>query len=52
MVTEKTHKQQESVNKYYFKVHNDCNKNDVREAIIYLYKVTPLKLNIVNVVSK
>ncbi len=52
MVTEKTYKQQESVNKYYFKVHKDANKNDVRDAVIYLYKVTPLKINVLNVVFK
>ena len=52
MVTEKTYKQQESVNKYYFKVHADANKNDVKEAILYLYKVTPLKINVVNTSSK
>ena len=50
--TEKTYKQQESVNKYYFKVHKDANKNDVRDAVIYLYKVTPLKINVLNVVFK
>lgn len=52
MITEKTYKQQESVNKYFFKVNKDANKNDVKEAIIYLYKVTPLKINIVNVAFK
>jgi len=52
MVTEKTYKQQESVNKYYFKVHKDSNKNDIRDAVIYLYKVTPLKINVVNVSFK
>jgi ribosomal protein L23 len=52
MVTEKTYKQQESVNKYYFKIHADANKNDVREAIVYLYKVQPLKVNVVNVAFK
>ncbi len=52
MITEKTYKQQESVNKYYFKIHKDANKNDIRDALIYLYKVTPLKINVVNVVFK
>ncbi len=52
MITEKTYKQQESVNKYYFKIHKDANKNDIKEAIIYLYKVTPLKINVVNVTFK
>lgn len=52
MVTEKTYKQQESVNKYYFKIHKDANKNDVRASIVYLYKVDPLKINIINVAFK
>jgi ribosomal protein L23 len=52
MITEKTYKQQESVNKYYFKIHKDANKNDIRDAVIYLYKVTPLKINVVNVAFK
>jgi ribosomal protein L23 len=43
---------QEDVNKYCFKVHKDANKNDVKEAIKYIYKVTPLEVNIVNVAFK
>lgn len=52
LVTEKTHKQQESENKYCFKVHTDANKNDVKEAVQQIYKVTPEKINIVNVCFK
>lgn len=52
VLTEKTYKQQESVNKYVFKVHSDANKNDVSVAIQYLYKVTPLKVNIINTAFK
>ena len=52
IVTEKTHKLQESENKYTFKVHSDANKNDVREAIAYLYKVTPTGINVVSVPFK
>jgi len=52
LMTEKSHKQQADMNKYSFKVHADANKNDVKEAVIYLYKVTPLDINIVNVVFK
>lgn len=52
MVTEKTYKQQEDVNKYYFKVHGDANKNDVRKAVEYIYKVVPTKVNVVNVPMK
>ena len=52
MVTEKTHKQQEANNKYSFKIHNDANKNDVRQAIEFLYKVHPEGVNMVSVVYK
>lgn len=52
MVTEKTHKQQADYNKYSFKVHKDANKNDVKEALTYIYKVNPEKINIINVVFK
>ena len=51
-ITEKTHKLQEEHNKYFFKVHKDANKNDVKVAIKYIYNVTPLKVNIINVVFK
>lgn len=52
MVTEKTHKQQADHNKYSFRVHKEANKNDVKEALTYLYKVNPEKINIINVVFK
>jgi len=52
LVTEKTHKQQESANKYSFKVHKDANKNDVKQAVEFLYKVHPEWVNIVKVVYK
>jgi len=52
LVTEKTHTQQESNNKYSFKIHKDANKNDVKQAIEFLYKVHPEGVNIVNVVYK
>jgi large subunit ribosomal protein L23 len=52
IVTEKTYKFQDAANKYCFKVHKGANKNDVKAAIQYLYKVTPESVNIVNVVSK
>ncbi|MBO4203959.1 50S ribosomal protein L23 [bacterium] len=51
LLTEKTHKDQE-VHKYAFKVHGDANKNDIKQAVEYLYKVHPLKINIVNVPFK
>lgn len=52
LVTEKTHKLQESENKYSFKVHKDANKNDVKQAVEFLYKVHPEGINVVNVVFK
>jgi len=52
LMTEKAHKQQASENKYSFKIHMDANKNDVKKAIEYIYKVIPLDINIVNVVFK
>ena len=52
IVTEKTHKQQEANNKYSFKVHKDANKSDVKQAIVFLYKVNPEGINVVNVVYK
>ncbi len=52
LVTEKTHNQQEAINKYSFKVHKDANKNDVKQAVEFLYKVHPERINIVNVVYK
>lgn len=52
VITEKTHKGQESGNKYVFKVHLSANKNDVKQSIKSLYNVVPSSVNIVNVVSK
>jgi len=48
LMTEKAHAGQESLNKYIFKVHKDANKNDVKAAIMFLYKVEPKKVNIIN----
>lgn len=47
LLTEKTHRDQES-HKYTFKVHSNANKNDVKQAVEYLYKVHPLKINMIN----
>jgi ribosomal protein L23 len=52
VITEKSHKQQAEDNKYAFKVHDEANKNDVKQAIEYIYKITPLTINMVNVVYK
>ena len=52
IMTEKSHSQQAGQNKYSFKVHSDANKNDVKQAVEFLYRVTPLDVCIVNVVFK
>jgi large subunit ribosomal protein L23 len=52
IITEKTYKQQETANVYAFKVHGDANKNDVKKAITYLYKVSPLSVRLVCVPYK
>ncbi len=52
VVTEKSYKDQESYNKYSFKIHKDANRTDVKKAIKYIFNVEPTKVNIVNVVFK
>lgn len=52
IITEKTYKQQESSNVYSFKVHSDANKNDVKQALLYFHKVSPLSVRIINVPYK
>lgn len=46
-ITEKAVKQGEQ-NVYTFIVHKDATKYDVRDAVTELFKVTPVKVNIVN----
>lgn len=50
--TEKSYKQTSELNKYFFRVHKDSNKTDVKDAIKYIYWVTPKIVNIVNVPYK
>lgn len=50
-VTEKAVKQSER-NVYTFNVRRDATKYDVRDAVIHLFKVTPVKVNIVNKAPK
>ncbi|MFZ5341115.1 MAG: 50S ribosomal protein L23 [Patescibacteria group bacterium] len=50
--TEKAYKQTSDVNKYFFRVHQDANKNDVKIAVETVYNLTPENVNIVNVVFK
>ncbi len=46
-ITEKAVKQNEN-NVYTFNVHKNATKFQVRDAIVQFYKVTPVKVNIVN----
>lgn len=46
-ITEKAVKQGEH-NVYTFIVHKDATKFDVRDAVVAFFKVTPVKVNIVN----
>ncbi|USN55987.1 MAG: 50S ribosomal protein L23 [Candidatus Peribacteria bacterium] len=52
MITEKAYKQVESLNTYFFRVHKDANKNDVKACIQSLYNVEPTSVRIVNVPYK
>lgn len=52
LFTEKTHDKMESMNKYTFKVHSECNKNDVRQAIKTIYNADVQDINMINVHNK
>lgn len=51
-VTEKAGIKAESQNVYTFEVHKDATKPKIAEAIKKIYKVTPIKVNIVNLPAK
>jgi large subunit ribosomal protein L23 len=51
-ITEKAGIQSESKNVYTFEVTKDANKKSVAEAVKAVYKVTPVKVNIVNLPEK
>ncbi len=51
-ITEKAGIKAESQNVYTFEVTKDANKKSVAEAIKEVYKVTPIKVNIVNLPMK
>ncbi len=51
-VTEKAGIKAESQNVYTFEVHKDATKTKVIDAIKNIYKVTPVKVNIVNLPAK
>lgn len=47
IMTEKAHKMSSEENKYFFKIHKDANKNDVRVAVTSIYGVVPKSVNTV-----
>lgn len=51
-ITEKAGIKSESQNVYTFEVMKDATKKNVGEAIKLIYKVTPIKINIVNLPAK
>lgn len=51
-ITEKSGLMNESKNVYTFEVAKDATKHSIGQAIKTLYKVTPLKVNIVNLPAK
>ena len=52
ILTEKSHLAQENDNKYFFRVISGANKNDVKQAIEFLYGVVPVKVNLIKVPCK
>jgi len=51
-ITEKAGIKSESQNVYTFEVTKDATKKTVGEAIQLIYKVTPIKINVVNLPAK
>ena len=51
-ITEKSGIKSESQNVYTFEILKNANKKDVAEAIKEIYKVKPIKVNIVNLPAK
>lgn len=49
VLTEKSYKLTDDLNKYTFKVDTRANKNDIAEAIKYMYGVDPVAVNVINV---
>lgn len=52
LITEKAHSQSETNNVFTFKVTNDANKSEIAKYIEVKYKVTPIKVSIINVKDK
>ncbi len=51
-ITEKSGIQAESMNVYTFEVTTKANKKNIAKAVKELYKVTPVKVNIINLPAK
>ena len=51
-ITEKSGLQAEGFGVYTFEVTNEANKKNITKAVKDLYKVTPVKVNIVNLPAK
>ncbi|MBP6256845.1 50S ribosomal protein L23 [Patescibacteria group bacterium] len=49
IITEKAFGQMEKINVYTFLVHVNATKPDVVAALLYVYKITPLSVRVVNV---
>ena len=52
LLTEKSSNQQETRNKYSFKVHSKTNKSEVRKAVEAIFGVEVTRVNIINMPSK
>ncbi len=52
LITEKAYKQTEKMNTYWFRIDKAANKNDVKKALEIIYKIAPLSVRVINVVSK
>lgn len=52
VITEKAYKQVEDMNTYTFRVQKDANKNDVKQSLFAIYKVTPVSVRLINVPYK
>jgi large subunit ribosomal protein L23 len=52
LVTEKTNYQNSNLHQYVFEVSPEANKRLVKDAIEHLFKVTVLRVNVINVTAK
>lgn len=52
LITEKAYKQVELLRTYAFLVHDTATKNDIKQALFFLYNVTPTSVRVVHVPYK